>query len=126
MNFVIPVNAKHPAEAAQFGLWITSSYWQVEFGKHATILPSTKISFNSDPWFMANSDSDLAIKAQVMAGEASGYCVDFSRIEGLNPEKQAEFTRVLNDLFIAAIKGEYTAEEALSKAEKECNEVLSK
>lgn len=126
MNFSIPVNAKHPREAVKFVLWMTSPYWQIQFGRHATILPSTKISYDSDTWFIENAETNLLIKAQVMAAKASGYAADISRIPGLDPEKHGEFTRILNDYFLKAIKGEYTAEEALAKAEEEINELLEK
>ena len=61
-----------------------------------------------------------------MAASASEYAADISRIPGLDPNKHGEFVRILNDYFMKAIKGEYTAEEALAKAEEECNRLLAK
>ncbi|HRW34158.1 MAG TPA: sugar ABC transporter substrate-binding protein [Thermotogota bacterium] len=124
MNFVIPVNAEHKQEAADYIMWITSSYWQVEFDKHASIVPSTKIGLDTDPYFVDKAETDLQAKAQIMASLSMEYVRDIGFIPGLEQEKFAEFRRVLDEIFMDAIKGDYTAEEALELAEEEINKVL--
>ncbi|HPZ74608.1 MAG TPA: sugar ABC transporter substrate-binding protein [Candidatus Pacearchaeota archaeon] len=125
MNVAVPYNAKNKAEAVKFGLWLTSPYWQVEFAKIATVVPSTKISLEQDPWFLERAQTDLNVKAQLVASQSMIYGFDQDELgKIIGPSKYPEFRRILNDYWIAAIKGEYTAEEALSKAEKECQALL--
>lgn len=123
MNFAIPYNAKHPAEAAEFMKWILSAYHQNEFCKHATILPSTKISLGTDPHFKEQAHT-LAVRAAIIASESLVYGVDMGVIPNMPLDKSAEFRRILNEYWMDAIKGEFTAEEALRLAEEECNDVL--
>ncbi len=126
MNVAVPYNAKNKAEAIKFGLWLTSPYWQVEFAKIATVVPSTKISLEEDPWFLERSEKDLNVKAQLVASESMIYGFDQDAIgKIIGPAKYSEFRRILDDYWMAAIKGDYTAEEALSQAEEELNELLS-
>lgn len=126
MNVAVPYNAKNKAEAVKFGLWLTSPYWQVEFAKIATVVPSTKISLEEDPWFLERAETDLNVKAQLVASQSMIYGFDQDAIgKIIGPAKYSEFRRILNDYWIAAIKGDYTAEEALSLAEEELNELLS-
>jgi len=125
MNFVVPVNAEHQELAAEYILWITSSFWQVEFDKQASIVPSTKIGLDTDPYFIEKAEEDLQAKAQIMASKSMKYVIDIGFIPGLSQEKFAEFRRILDDYWLEAIKGEYTAEEALEKAEEETNEILA-
>jgi len=125
MNVAVPYNAKNKAEAVKFGLWLTSPYWQVEFAKIATVVPSTKISLEEDPWFLERAETDLNVKAQLVASESMIYGFDQDAIgKIIGPAKYSEFRRILNDYWIAAIKGDYTVEEALSLAEEELNELL--
>ncbi|KUK83686.1 MULTISPECIES: ABC transporter substrate-binding protein [Petrotoga] len=126
MNVAVPSKAKNKAEAVKFGLWLTSPYWQVEFAKIATIVPSTKISLDEDPWFLERAKRDLNVKAQLLASKSMIYGFDLDAIgKIIEPSKYSEFRRILNDYWIAAIKGDYTAEEALYLAEEELKEVLS-
>jgi len=125
MNVAVPYNAQNKAEAVKFGLWLTSPYWQTEFAKIATVVPSTKISLEEDPWFLEKAGTDLNIKAQLVASQSMIYGFDQDELgKVIGPSKYSEFRRILNDYWIAAIKGEYTAEEALELAEKECQELL--
>jgi putative chitobiose transport system substrate-binding protein len=125
MNVAVPYNAKNKAEAVKFGLWLTSPYWQVEFAKIATVVPSTKVSLEQDPWFIEKAQTDLNVKAQLVASQSMIYGFDQDELgKVVGPSKYSEFRRILNDYWIAAIKGEYTAEEALTKAEQECQALL--
>ncbi|MDN5346023.1 MAG: putative chitobiose transport system substrate-binding protein [Petrotoga sp.] len=125
-NVAVPYNAKNKAEAVKFGLWLTSPYWQMEFAKIATVVPATKISLEEDPWFLERAETDLNVKAQLIASESMIYGFDPDAIgKIIGPAKYSEFRRILNDYWIAAIKGDYTAEEALSLAEEELNELLT-
>ncbi|HOP24938.1 MAG TPA: sugar ABC transporter substrate-binding protein [Defluviitoga sp.] len=125
MNVAVPYNAKNKAEAVKFGLWLTSPYWQVEFAKIATVVPSTKISLEEDPWFIEKAQTDLNVKAQLVASQSMIYGFDQGELgKVVGASKYSEFRRILNDYWIAAIKGEYTAEEALAKAEEECQALL--
>ena len=125
MNVAVPYNAKNKAEAVKFGLWLTSPYWQVEFAKIATVVPSTKISLEEDPWFIEKAQTDLNVKAQLVASQSMIYGFDQDELgKVVGASKYSEFRRILNDYWIAAIKGEYTAEEALAKAEEECQALL--
>jgi len=126
MNVAVPYNAKNKAEAVKFGLWLTSPFWQVEFAKIATVVPSTKISLEEDPWFLERAETDLNVKAQLVASKSMIYGFDQDAIgKRIGLAKYSEFRRILDDYWIAAIKGDYTAEEALSLAEAELNELLS-
>ncbi|ABX31257.1 extracellular solute-binding protein family 1 [Petrotoga mobilis SJ95] len=126
MNVAVPYNAKNKAEAVKFGLWLTSPYWQVEFAKIATVVPSTKISLEEDPWFLERAERDLNVKAQLVASESMIYGFDQDAIgKIIGPAKYSEFRRILDDYWIPAIKGDYTAEEALSLAEEELDDLLS-
>lgn len=63
-----------------------------------------------------------------MASKAMRYGIDLNShlVHKIPLDKYAEFRRILQEYWIAAIKGEYTAEEALRKAEEECNKLLEK
>ncbi|MFW6262718.1 MAG: ABC transporter substrate-binding protein [Thermotogota bacterium] len=124
MNFVIPINAEHKQEAADYIMWISSSYWQVEFDKQASIVPSTKIGLDTDPYFVEKAQTDLQAKAQIMASLSMEYVRDIGFIPGLEQEKFAEFRRVLDEIFLDAVKGDYSAQEAMDLAEKEINKIL--
>jgi len=125
MNVAVPYNAKNKAEAVKFGLWLTSPYWQVEFAKIATVVPSTKISLEEDPWFIEKAQTDLNVKAQLLASQSMIYGFDQDELgKVVGASNYSEFRRILDDYWIAAIKGEYTAEEALAKAEEECQALL--
>jgi len=125
MNLAVPFNTKVPREAVEFMLWVTSGYWQVEFAKHATVLPSSKISINGDEYFIEKAKTDLLIKGEIVAAESMKYGAVYDSMHNVPADKYENFRRILNDYWTAAIKGEYTAEEALSKAEKECNDLLA-
>ncbi|MCD5408609.1 extracellular solute-binding protein [Candidatus Bipolaricaulota bacterium] len=125
-SWSIPHNARHPREGAAFIRWATSPYWQAEFSKLASIVPSTKIGLHTDPWFLERMEEDPNVKAQVIASRMLPYGINmdapfFTRIP---PGKFSPVTRIIAEYWVAAIRGEYTAEEALSLAERLVNEVL--
>ncbi|HPE68062.1 MAG TPA: sugar ABC transporter substrate-binding protein [Thermotogota bacterium] len=124
MNMVVPINAPHPAEAVKYILWLTSAYWQVEFDKHATIVPSTKIGLEQEKEFQEMAKTSANARAQIMASSSMENVADIGYIAGLENEKYAEFRRIIGDYWMAAIKGEIPAQEALDKAEAEINELL--
>jgi len=129
MNLAIPFTSKHKGEAAKFILWVTSPYWQVKFSNYATIIPSTKVGLDTDPEFIRKAESgDLKAKAMIMASKAMKFGVDLNSplVHRIPLDKYSEFRRILQSYWIAAIKGEYTAEEALKKAEEECNKLLGR
>ena len=128
MNLAVPYNAKNKEEAVKFGLWLTSPYWQIEFSKLATIVPSTKVTLETDLWFVERAEEDLNIKAQMMSNSSKlmMYAEDSTAIgKIIGASKYSEFKRILDEYWQAGIKGEYTAQEALSLAEKECNKLLA-
>ncbi|MDK2946562.1 MAG: putative chitobiose transport system substrate-binding protein [Geotoga sp.] len=128
MNFVIPITTKHPKEAVKFALFITSPKWQIEFSKYATILPSTKQGLETSEEFLNRANSgDLTAKAMLMASKSMAKAVDLNAVtvHHIPSEKYAQVRKVLQDYWLKAIKGEYTAEEALKLAEEEVNKILS-
>lgn len=128
MNFVIPITTKHPKEAVKFALFITSPKWQIEFSKYATILPSTKQGLETSEEFLNRANSgDLKAKAMLMASKSMAKAVDLNAVtvHHIPSEKYAQVRKVLQDYWLKAIKGEYTAEEALKLAEEEVNKILS-
>lgn len=128
MNFVLPITTKHPKEAVKFALFITSPKWQIEFSKYATILPSTKQGLETSEEFMERAKKgDISAKAMLMASKSMEKAVDLNAItvHHIPSDKYSQVRKVLQDYWLKAIKGEYSAQEALNLAEKEINEILS-
>ncbi|MFP4461863.1 MAG: sugar ABC transporter substrate-binding protein, partial [Thermotogota bacterium] len=79
---------------------------------------------DTDPYFVEKAQTDLQAKAQIMASLSMEYVRDIGFIPGLEQEKFAEFRRVLDEIFLDAVKGDYSAQEAMDLAEKEINKIL--
>ncbi|HOJ93976.1 MAG TPA: sugar ABC transporter substrate-binding protein [Fervidobacterium nodosum] len=129
MNLVIPVTTKYPKEAIKFALFATSPKWQIEFSKYATVLPSTKQGLESSKEFLERAEKgDSDAKAMLMASKSMDKGVDLNSvaIHRIPADKYAEVRKILQDYWIEAIKGKYTAKEALDLAEKEVNSILAK
>ncbi|MDO7976618.1 ABC transporter substrate-binding protein [Oceanotoga teriensis] len=126
MNFTVPYNSKRKEEAVDFILWVTSGYWQVQFAKYATVLPSTKISLDSDPYFKSMEDKDILIKGEIVGAKSLKYGTDLNTLHNIPADKYNSFRRTLNEnYFIKAIKNEIEPEEALKLAEIDCNKILA-
>lgn len=129
MNLVIPITSPNKAAAAKFALHVTSSKWQIEFSNYATVVPSTKQGLETSKVFQDRvAKGDLAAKAMLMASKSMKYAVDLNAItvHKIPADKYADVRKILQDYWIAAIKGEIKPEEALAKAEQEVNKVLAK
>ncbi|UOE96861.1 sugar ABC transporter substrate-binding protein [Fervidobacterium islandicum] len=129
MNLVIPVTCKYPKEAAKFAAHVTSPKWQIEFSKYATVLPSTVQGLETSEYFRQRVKAgDLNAKAMYMASLSMKNAVDLNApsVIGVPASKLPDVRKVLQDYWMKAIKGELTAKEALSLAEKEVNAILAK
>jgi putative chitobiose transport system substrate-binding protein len=129
MNLAIPVTCKYPKEAAKFAAHVTSAKWQIEFSKYATVLPSTVQGLESSEYFRQRVKAgDINAKAMYMASLSMKNAVDLNApaIIGVPASKLPDVRKVIQDYWMKAIKGELTAKEALSMAEKEVNKILSK
>uniref|UniRef100_A0A7C5Y9Y1 Sugar ABC transporter substrate-binding protein n=1 Tax=Fervidobacterium nodosum TaxID=2424 RepID=A0A7C5Y9Y1_9BACT len=129
MNLVIPITSPNKAAAAKFALHVTSPKWQIEFSNYATVVPSTKQGLETSKVFQDRvAKGDLAAKAMLMASKSMKYAVDLNAItvHKIPADKYADVRKILQDYWIAAIKGEIKPEEALAKAEQEVNKVLAK
>ncbi len=127
MNLVIPITTKYPKEATKFALHVTSPKWQIEFSKYATVVPSTRQGLESSEEFMKRvKEGDLNAKAMLMASKSMSKAVDLNSVvvHGIPADKYASVRKIIQDYWMKAIKGEMTAQEALSKAEAEVNNLL--
>ncbi|HEX3046336.1 MAG TPA: sugar ABC transporter substrate-binding protein [Bacillota bacterium] len=120
MNFTLMKASKVKKEAILFAKFITGHHAQIEFSKNASILPSTKISLESDPFFTKSNDG--AVLAQLLAAKTMKNA---DNLIVINPPKGAsEIYAAVRDNFLAAIRGEKTVKEALDTAEKQANAII--
>lgn len=129
MNLVIPAIAPNKEAAAKFALHVTSPKWQIEFSNYATVVPSTKQGLETSKVFQDRvAKGDLAAKAMLMASKSMARAVDLNAItvHRIPADKFADVRKILQDYWMAAIKGEIKPEEALAKAEAEVNRVLAR
>ncbi|MGQ9856081.1 MAG: ABC transporter substrate-binding protein [Fervidobacterium sp.] len=129
MNLVVPITTKYPAEAVKFAMYVASPRWQIEFSNYATVLPSTKQGLETSKAFVERAQKgDLAAKAMLMASKSMVKAVDLNSVavHKIPADKYAEVRQVVQDYWMKAIKGEYTAAKALELAETEVNKILSR
>lgn len=123
MNFVLFKASKNKKEAVEFAKFITSTYAQVEFCKGpATILPSTKVSVETDPLFA---------KAAKGTKEHALYLAALTMKDADNlivtnvPKNVDQIYNTMTEHFLAAIRGEKTVKEALKAAEQQANKIIA-
>ncbi|MBA4494691.1 ABC transporter substrate-binding protein [Paenactinomyces guangxiensis] len=119
--FLVPKGSKHPKEAADFALYITSPQKQLEFCKLVPIFPSTEETLK-DPFFTkveGNTIKDQARKVMVEA--APNLTVNI-----LGIEKEQELKEFYEEEIRAAMLGKKSAKEALDTAVKHWNQSLAK
>ena len=125
-SWSIPYNAPNPKEGAEFIRQITSPYWQVEFSKYASVIPSTKIGLQTDPWFLERAN-DPCVKALMISSQELSHSKNLDAVSttGIPPAKFQPIRRIMNQYWTDAIQGKYTAEQALNLADKAVNEILA-
>jgi putative chitobiose transport system substrate-binding protein len=122
MNFTLMKASKVKKEAVLFAKFITGHHAQIEFSKKASILPSTKISLESDPFFTKSTSG--AVLAQLLAAKTMKNA---DNLIVINPPKgETEIYAAIRDNFLAAIRGEKTVKEALNTAEQQANAIIQK
>ena len=122
MNFVLMKDSKVKKEAIAFGKFITGSHAQIEFSKAASIVPSTKVSLESDPYFTKSKDG--AVLAQLLAAKAMKNADNL--IVTKVPKGVGEIYNAVRDNFLSAIRGEKTVKEAMDTAEEQANAIIKK
>lgn len=68
MNFVIPLRAKHKAEALKFALFLTNEENQLELAKLTNVIATNKKALN-DEFYTTYDDADLIAKARVISAK---------------------------------------------------------
>lgn len=122
MNFVLMKASKVKKEAVTFAKFITGSHAQIEFCKAASIVPSTKVSLESDPYFTKSKDG--AVLAQLLAAKTMKNADNL--IVTKVPKGVGEIYNAIRDNFLSAIRGEKTVKEAMDTAEEQANAIIKK
>ncbi|MGE5605503.1 MAG: ABC transporter substrate-binding protein [Bacteroidota bacterium] len=124
MNFVVMKASKVKKEAVKVGQFLTSSYAQIKFAVGpASIIPSTKVSVDSDPEFAKGADQGK-VKAQIIAAKtmkAGDNLIVTIAPKGVDTNQL--FTAV-RDEFLKAIRGDKTVKDALKAAETQANQMI--
>lgn len=123
MNFVLMKSSKVKKEAAEFAKFMTGTYAQVEFAKGvASIVPSTRVSLETDPYFVKGANTNMKLRAQLLAAQTMKNADNL--IVTKVPKNVQGIYDVMRDQFLAAIRGEKTVQAALDAAEKQANEMI--
>jgi len=120
-NVVVPNQTKHQDAAVKFALFLTNAKNQLAFTKLVPILPSAKSALD-DPYF-SELPEDATATDQVRITAAN----QLDKAEVLIPpmENYNKLKDTMHDAISAAMLGEMSPQEALNKAEKEWNKILS-
>ena len=120
MNLVVLTDAEDKEAAVKWANFLTGHKPQIEFSKLATIVPSTKIGLDSDPYF-ANANS-LALQAQTLASQSmvKASSLDITAA----PEGWDEIRKLILDEFKDAIRGEKEISETLDYLESRVNQII--
>ena len=120
MNLVVLNSSENKEAAVKWANYLTSHGPQIEFSKLATIVPSTKIGLESDPYF-SEADS-MALKAQTLASESMRKAANLDVTAA--PEGWDEMTKIMTDEFRAAIRGDKSIRDTLDYLEDRLNEII--
>jgi putative chitobiose transport system substrate-binding protein len=119
--FVIPKKSKHPKEAADFALYMTSPQKQLEFCKLVPIFPSTKDTLK-DPFF-----TDFEVKT--VKDQARKVMVEYApnlTLAYMGIPNEDELRQYYLEQIRAAMLGQKSVKDALDAAVKHWNEALAK
>jgi putative chitobiose transport system substrate-binding protein len=119
--FVIPKKAKHPKEAADFALFLTSPQKQLEFCKLVPIFPSTEDTLK-DPFFTNFEVKTIQDHARKMMVTYAPHLT----LTYMGHPKQKELREFYLEQIRAAMLGKKTVKDALDTAVKHWNEALAK
>jgi len=118
MGVLVPRSSDNQATAMEFAKFVTNAENQLAFSKVVPILPSTTSSLE-DPYFTDVQGNDQEAQARRISAE------QIKNAQVLPPSAVSEeFNQVLVDNVQAAMLGELSPEEAMSRAEEQANAVL--
>lgn len=124
MNYVVMKASKVKKEAVEVGKFLTSSYAQIQFAVGpASIIPSTKVSVDSDPNFLKGADKGK-IEAQRLAAATMKNADNLIVINVPKGVDFAQLSTTVRDEFLKAIRGEKTVKDALKAAEIQANQMI--
>jgi putative chitobiose transport system substrate-binding protein len=119
--FIVPTKSKHPKEAAEFGLYVTSPENQLVFCKAVAIFPSTEATLK-DPFFTDVKGTTLKDEARKVQVQSAAK-LTLGRF-GFTQEQDAIDN--YNEQIRAVLLGQKTAKQALDDAVKFWNPILAK
>jgi putative chitobiose transport system substrate-binding protein len=116
---VVPRMSPHVEEAVDFGLFVTSPKYQIEFCSYVAILPTTKVAA-ADPFFQQppRDQSDRANQISA-ASLPNSFVAAPPDVKGWSRMED-----ILYEEFAKAMGGQQTAEVALEKIERKWNHLL--
>ncbi len=124
MNFVVMKASKVKKEAVEVGKFLTGSYAQIEFAVGpASIIPSTKVSVDSDPEFAKGADQDK-VKAQILAATTMKNADNLIVTNVPKGVDTNQLYTAVRDEFLKAIRGEKAVKDALKSAEDQANQMI--
>ncbi|MEJ6951860.1 ABC transporter substrate-binding protein [Natronospora cellulosivora (SeqCode)] len=120
MNLVVLDESENKEAAAKWAHFLTSHKAQIEFSKEATIVPSTKIGLDTDPFFK-NADT-MALQAQTLASQSmvNVHNLDVTAA----PEGWDEIMGIMEEEFEKAIRGDVGVQEMLDFVEERANDII--
>ncbi len=124
MNFVVLKAAKNKKEAVEVGKFLTGSYAQIKFAVGpASIIPSTKVSVDSDPDFLKGEDKGK-IDAQILAAKTMKSADNLIVNEVPKGVDVNQLFTAIREEFLKAIRGEKPVKQALKDAETQANQII--
>lgn len=110
-TFLIPKKSKHPKEAAEFALFVTSAQKQLEFCKLVAIFPSHQDTLK-DPFFADVKGDKLSDQVRKVQVSTASKLV----LTGLGFNNERQLNDKLKEEIIAALLGKKTTQQALKDA----------
>jgi putative chitobiose transport system substrate-binding protein len=119
--FIVPKKSKHPKEAAEFGLYVTSPENQLAFCKAVAIFPSTEATLK-DPFFTDVKGTTLKDEARKVQVQSASKLT----LGKFGFDKEQDAVDYYNEQIRAALLGQKTAKQALDDSVKFWNPILAK
>ena len=116
---VVPKASRHPAEAVDFGLFVTNDENQLEFCRQVAILPST-VKAAADPYFRRTPETLADQANQLSAADLPNSFV-------MAPPDVKGWSRmedILHEEFAKALANQQSVDQALSRIEEKWNHLL--
>lgn len=116
MNFVIPLRAKHKAEALKFALFLTNDKNQLELAKLTNVLATNKKTLQNE-FYTKYDDNDLMSKARVISAKQLNKVQPVFRTQ----KNQKDINNLVNSATQEILLNKNSTSKVLTGVEKDWN-----